>query len=166
MKLIHVLRNTYFCQGKGSWLKIQTGMTCILLMAFWREPNEDGFNIGINLFSHGSNRFGLWIFSGRKNNAAWYWCSSLLAVLLLSGCSASQRETVRVYKDKDGNVVKETRTVTETVKEEKRVPDYHTETHLRSRTSTTPGSEPLHTVQIKSAQPAPQPAGAVILDAK
>lgn len=45
----------------------------------------------------------------------------IICVALLAGCTARQRVTEQIYRDKDGNIVKLTRTVTETVKEDRQV---------------------------------------------
>lgn len=75
---------------------------------------------------------------------------AIFAFVLLSGCTAQQRTTETFKRDKDGNIVKVTKTITETVKEEKRVPDYHVETRIHSATKTTGGTQPLHKAEVLS----------------
>lgn len=109
--MIKILRNTLHCQGKGSWLKIQFGLTCILFMAFWRKPNEDGWSICVNFFGHGSNRFGLWFFRANKCNASFYWCTAILAVFLLTGCG--RNSTVTTPKPSSTTTITKTTKTTE-----------------------------------------------------
>lgn len=74
-----------------------------------------------------------------------------MAVLcMLSGCTASQRTTETFKRDKDGNIVKVTKTVTETVKEEKDVPVTKHVSTIRSATKTTGGTQPLHKAEVLS----------------
>ena len=90
----------------------------------------------------------------------------LAAVLWLTGCSSTQRVTEHFYRDKDGNVVKETRTVSETIRLDTRKPVYKWESEVKTGTRTTengvPSANHLHTVTPKSEAP----AAVVIPDAK